>query len=72
MADRPAIQDLQTGLAECQQMADPQGVANVRGALFGVVDLAGTMSGQGSRLKKAFALKMASSALPLFLRQTLS
>ncbi len=38
-------------------MVDPQEVANVRGALFGVVELAGTRSGQGSRLKKAFALK---------------
>jgi len=57
MAVRPAIQDLQTGLAERHQMADSQGVANVRGSLFGVVDLAGTMSGQGRRLKKAFALK---------------
>lgn len=57
MADRPAIQDLLTGLAEHQQMVDPQEVANVRGALLGVVDLAGTMSGHSSRLKKAFALK---------------
>lgn len=38
-------------------MVDPQEVANVRGALLGVVDLAGTMSGHSSRLKKAFALK---------------
>jgi hypothetical protein len=32
-------------------------VASVRGDLLGVVDLAGTRSGQGRRLKKAFALK---------------
>jgi len=38
-------------------MVDPQVVANLRGALFGVVDLAGTMSGQSRSLKTKFALK---------------